>query len=146
MAGKGSEGFINPACKSGRPPPCFASFATFCRTFFPSAHCAGDDCDAPHEKTVEVYSFVDPEAFARGISSGYLPSVAGVGHSWTCLLNELGLSRATDSILLDRAAQEGRLLVSRDKISAVWFSYSTWEEVLFICVSRPRLCKRLMPN
>ena len=49
--------------------------------------CAGDDCDAPHEKTVEVYSFVDPEAFAREVSSGYLPSVAGVGHSWTCELN-----------------------------------------------------------
>jgi hypothetical protein len=49
--------------------------------------CAGDDCDAPHEKTVEVYSFVDPEVFAREVSSGYLPSVAGVGHSWTCELN-----------------------------------------------------------
>jgi hypothetical protein len=49
--------------------------------------CAGDDCDTPHEKKVEVYSFVDPEAFAREVSSGYLPSVAGVGHSWTCELN-----------------------------------------------------------
>lgn len=50
--------------------------------------CAGDDCEAPHEKTVEVHSFVDPEMFAREISSGYLPSVAGVGHSWTCVLKE----------------------------------------------------------
>jgi hypothetical protein len=49
--------------------------------------CAGDDCDAPHEKAVEVYSFVDPQAFARELSSGYLPSVAGVGHRWTCQLN-----------------------------------------------------------
>jgi hypothetical protein len=49
--------------------------------------CAGDDCYAPHEKTVDVYSFVDPEAFAREVSSGYLPSIAGVGHSWTCVLN-----------------------------------------------------------
>ena len=49
--------------------------------------CAGDDCDAPHEKKVEVYSFVDAEAFAREVSSGYLPLVAGVGHSWTCELN-----------------------------------------------------------
>ena len=49
--------------------------------------CAGDDCDAPHEKTVEVYSFVDPEPFAREVSSGYLPSVFGVGHFWTCELN-----------------------------------------------------------
>lgn len=49
--------------------------------------CAGDDCDAPHEKRLEVHPFVDPEAFAKVTSSGYLPSVAGVGHSWTCVLN-----------------------------------------------------------
>jgi hypothetical protein len=49
--------------------------------------CAGDDCGAPQDKKVEVYSFVDPEAFVRAISADYLPSVAGVGHSWTCLLN-----------------------------------------------------------
>ena len=45
--------------------------------------CAGDDCES-HVKTVEVYSFVDPEVFVRAVSSDYLPSVAGVGHSWTC--------------------------------------------------------------
>ena len=50
--------------------------------------CAGDDCDAPHEKTIEVHSFLDPEAFANATSAGYLPSVAGVGHSWTCVLND----------------------------------------------------------
>lgn len=59
--------------------------------------CAGDDCDAPHEKTVEVYSFVDPEAFARAISAGYLPSVAGVGHSWTCVLNGVRVAEVTSS-------------------------------------------------
>lgn len=59
--------------------------------------CAGDDCDAPHEKTVEVYSFVDPEAFAREVSSGYLPSIAGVGHSWTCELNGVKIAEITHS-------------------------------------------------
>lgn len=59
--------------------------------------CAGDDCEAPHEKTVEVYSFVDPEAFAREVSSGYLPSVAGVGHSWTCVLNGVRFAEVTSS-------------------------------------------------
>jgi hypothetical protein len=49
--------------------------------------CAGDDCDAPHEKALETYSLLDPAAFAEAISSGYLPLVAGSGHSWTCLLN-----------------------------------------------------------
>ena len=56
--------------------------------------CAGDDCES-HEKTVEVYSFVDPEAFAREISFGYLPSVAGSGHSWTCVLNGVRMAEVT---------------------------------------------------
>jgi hypothetical protein len=59
--------------------------------------CAADDCDAPHEKTVEVYSFVDPEAFARAISADYLPSIAGIGHSWTCVLNGVRVAEVTTS-------------------------------------------------
>lgn len=59
--------------------------------------CAGDDCDAPHEKNVEVYSFVDPEAFTREVSSGYLPSIAGVGHSWTCELNRVKIAEISRS-------------------------------------------------
>ncbi len=58
--------------------------------------CAGDDCDA-HEKTVEVYSFVDPDAFVRAISADYLPSVAGVGHSWTCVLNGVKIAEIENS-------------------------------------------------
>jgi hypothetical protein len=54
--------------------------------------CAGDDCDAPHEKQVEVYSFLDPEAFVNAISADYLPSVAGAGHSWTCFLNKVQIA------------------------------------------------------
>jgi hypothetical protein len=49
--------------------------------------CAGDDCDAPHEKSIKIHSFVDPEVLARELSSGYLPTVSGVGHSWFCVLN-----------------------------------------------------------
>lgn len=59
--------------------------------------CAGDDADAPHEKSVDVPSFVDSEAFARAISNGYLPSVAGVGHSWTCTLNGVKIAEVTAS-------------------------------------------------
>ena len=58
--------------------------------------CAGDDADAPHEKTVEVYSFLDPEAFARALC-GSLPSVAGRGHSWTCVLNGTKIAEITTS-------------------------------------------------
>lgn len=50
--------------------------------------CAADDGDAPHETKVKMRSFLDAEALARETSSGYLPNVAGVGHSWTCLLND----------------------------------------------------------
>ena len=60
---------------------------------------AGDDCDAPHERTVEVHSFVDPEDLARAISADYLPSVAGVGHSWTCVLNEVKVAEVTGSAI-----------------------------------------------
>ena len=41
-----------------------------------------DDCDAPHEKRISIHSFTDPAQFAKKSSSGYLPSVAGVAHSW----------------------------------------------------------------
>ena len=58
--------------------------------------CAGDDCES-HEKTVEVHSFVDPEIFASEVSSGYLPSVAGVGHSWTCKLNGVKIAEIGSS-------------------------------------------------
>jgi hypothetical protein len=59
--------------------------------------CAGDDCDAPHEKNTEVYSYLDPETFARETSAGYLPSVAGVGHSWTCVLNGVKIAEISHS-------------------------------------------------
>lgn len=57
--------------------------------------CAGDDCDAPHEKKTEVHSFVDPEALVREVASGYIPSVAGVGHSWICVLNDVKIAEIT---------------------------------------------------
>jgi hypothetical protein len=59
--------------------------------------CAADDCDAPHEKEVEVYSFTDPEAFANATAYGYLPSVAGIGHRWICRLNGVKIAEVTHS-------------------------------------------------
>ena len=59
--------------------------------------CAGDDCDAPHEKETETYSFTDPAAFAQSLASIYLPSVAGVGHSWICRLNGIKIAEITTS-------------------------------------------------
>jgi hypothetical protein len=49
--------------------------------------CAGDDCDAPHRRTVSVHSFVDPTALVSHLASGYLPTVNGLGHTWDCMLN-----------------------------------------------------------
>ena len=59
--------------------------------------CAGDDCDAPHEKIISIYSFSDPKAFAKDISSGYLPSIAGIGHSWICVLNDIKIAEISSS-------------------------------------------------
>ena len=49
--------------------------------------CAGDDVDAPHEMTVKTLSFLDPVALASLLSSVYLPTINGVGHSRDCALN-----------------------------------------------------------
>jgi hypothetical protein len=57
--------------------------------------CAAADFDAPHEKRVKIHSFVDAEALAREASSGYLASVAGVGHSWIYVLNEIKIAEIT---------------------------------------------------
>lgn len=54
--------------------------------------CAGDDCDAPHDCIVHVPSFIDPVDFSRAVSGGYLPSVAGFGHSWICRLNGIQIA------------------------------------------------------
>ena len=59
--------------------------------------CMGDDCEAPHERIIEVDSLLNPEAFAREISSGYLPSVAGIGHTWTCELNGVKIAEIAHS-------------------------------------------------
>lgn len=67
---------------------------------------AGDDVDAPHERSVTTYSFTDPDAFIRNLASGYLPAVAGSGHRWECLLNGVcvgsligdGVERSVDQI------------------------------------------------
>jgi hypothetical protein len=57
--------------------------------------CAGDDCDAPHEENKEIHTFLDPSQFAKECSSGYLPLVSGIGHSWDCLLNKKKIARIT---------------------------------------------------
>ncbi len=48
--------------------------------------CAGDDCEC-HDRQIEMPTFTDAGQFAKHAAAGYLPSVAGVGHSWTCVLN-----------------------------------------------------------
>ncbi len=71
--------------------------ATLCITVTKDSVCAGDDCDAPHERSLEMYSLLDPAAFAQAVASGYLPSVAGVGHTWTCLLNDVLIAEISNS-------------------------------------------------
>jgi hypothetical protein len=56
---------------------------------------AGDDCDAPHAREVETYSFLDPTALIRSVHPGYLPSVSGAGHSWDCIFNDRFIATIT---------------------------------------------------
>ena len=48
---------------------------------------AGDDCDAPHERTVVIEPAENNNELVEQLIRGYLPSVNGVGHSWTVILN-----------------------------------------------------------
>lgn len=59
--------------------------------------CADDDCDAPHERQIEAYSFLYPAAFAQAVSQDYLPLIAGVGHTWTCVLNDVRIAEVGSS-------------------------------------------------
>jgi hypothetical protein len=76
--------------------------------------CAADDCHAPHERSVYVYSFTDPEVFARETSMGYLPNVAGAGHSWSCHLNGKKIAEikpdSIHSMVCDLEYQETNLI------------------------------------
>jgi hypothetical protein len=50
--------------------------------------CAADDCDAPHEKTVSLPSFIDPIDFIRELLTRYsLPHISGGAATWTCHFN-----------------------------------------------------------
>jgi len=58
---------------------------------------AGDDVNAPHLRKVSVHSFIDPVAFAKAVSADYLPSVAGLGHRWICVLNNIEIAEIVAS-------------------------------------------------
>jgi len=58
---------------------------------------AGDDIDAPHEKKIKIRTFTDPVTLARETSASYLPNVAGTGHSWVCVLNEIEIAEIKTS-------------------------------------------------
>jgi hypothetical protein len=49
--------------------------------------CAADDCDAPHEESIEAFPFSDPLAFVKQFAPSYVPGIAGFGHSWTVIFN-----------------------------------------------------------
>ena len=53
---------------------------------------AGND-----ERAVNVPALPDPAKLARILTEGYLASVAGVGHSWTCVLNGVKIAEITVS-------------------------------------------------
>ena len=79
---------------------------------------AGDDFNAPHEKTVYVYSFIDPIALISHLASGYLPSVNGVGHSWDCELNRSIIGTISSNGIDSKVSE-----IQYDKTNEVHFVY-----------------------
>ena len=66
--------------------------------------CAGDDCES-HRRSVETYSFLDSVALAEELSSGYLPSVNGIGHWWECVLNGKVIAKISSNGKAERVAE-----------------------------------------
>jgi hypothetical protein len=79
--------------------------------------CAADDCET-HNTSTETYSFIDPVALAEELSSGYLPSVAGYGHWWECVLN----GRVVAKVFPSGKAEKVREL-EYEEDNAVYFKY-----------------------
>ncbi len=79
--------------------------------------CAADDFES-HEAVVETYSFVDPIQLAKELSSGYLPSVAGYGHWWECVLNGAVIARIFPNGKAERVAD-----VTFSEENSVHFKY-----------------------
>ena len=59
--------------------------------------CAGDDIDVPHEKDVTIKDILDPIELVSFLSSGYLPNINGVDHSWDCRFNGKSIARISQN-------------------------------------------------
>ncbi len=79
--------------------------------------CAGDDCEA-HKITVQTLSFIDPVRLAEELSSPYLPSVAGYGHWWECILNGNVIAKISSDGKAEKAGEVNYL-----KDNTVYFRY-----------------------
>jgi len=82
--------------------------------------CAGDDCDAPHEKTVSIYSFLDPIALISHLYSGYLPTVDGMGHTWDCALNGKNIATITVNNIALKVSE-----VVYSEVNHIHFAYNS---------------------
>ena len=83
--------------------------------------CSADDCES-HETSVETYSFTDPASLAEELSSGYLPSVAGYGHWWECILNGTVVAK----VFSNGKAEKVNEIVYFDE-NSVYFRYHSAE-------------------
>jgi hypothetical protein len=82
--------------------------------------CAADDCET-HKTSAEAYSFIDPVALAEHLSSGYLPSVAGYGHWWECILNGTVVAK----VLSNGKAEKVREVYYSEE-NTVYFKYHSF--------------------
>ena len=80
---------------------------------------AGDDAFSPHER--EVSRTTDPLVLVASLHPGYLPSVAGTGHSWGCDLNGRRIARVYGNAADARSEVRE---VQLEDVNHVHFSYT----------------------
>lgn len=65
---------------------------------------AGDDVDAPHERTLKIEPAHDPSTFITQTAHNYLASVSGRGHTWDAILNGNLVATITVDEIIPRVA------------------------------------------
>jgi hypothetical protein len=80
--------------------------------------CLADDCDAPHQKIMELPSFADTETLVSNICTDYLPNVSGSGHSWDCLFNDKLIATIANHEVIPKVPE-----ISFNESNTMFFKY-----------------------
>ena len=86
--------------------------------------CMGDDVEC-HAKTLKIAPSVDTLAIIFDVAKKYLPTIAGRGHSWDCILNNENVAIVEGNCRKIKSIAKAILLIDSNSL---YFKYNsaTW--------------------